>query len=186
MKKLFLVFGLLLFCSCKNKETKQNKMEVKIDRSVIELWEDFLANNPSFKNVTMPDSWFFCDNEKDANECAQLVVDGIKQATSTSLWWYETNNEPLPKKGDIYIITDWNGKGKAIIQTTVIEQVPYNKITQEYAEIEGEGDKSLEYWKKVHWDYYSREMKIKNEKPTEDMLIVCEQFKTIWTNTLIK
>ena len=121
-----------------------------------------------------------CDNQQDADTCAQLTVEGIKQATSTSLWWFETHKEPLPQIGDLYIITNWNGQAKAIIQTTKVEQVPFKDITREYAYIEGEGDKSLDYWKKVHWDYYSREMKAKGKEPTEDMIIVCEYFKTVW------
>lgn len=65
----------------------------------------------------------FCDNEIDADECAELVEKGIKRATATSLWWFEKNNESLPKVGDQYIVTDWSGNAKAIIETTKIEQV---------------------------------------------------------------
>ena len=110
-----------------------------------------------------------------------MVVKSIKQATSASLWWYDTNNEPLPKLGDLYIITDWEGIAKAIIEVTQIDHVPFNKVSAEYAQIEGEGDKSLGYWKKTHWNYYESEMKPYNLGPSQDMIIVCEQFKTVWT-----
>jgi len=154
-------------------EVKENKKSVEI------LWNNYI-NKSTKKKIKTPPSFYFCDNEFDANECADLVVKGIKRATATSLWWYKKNNESLPKIGDQYIITDWNGNAKAIIETTKIEQVPYNKITSEFAEIEGEGDKSLEYWKKVHKDYYTREMKPFNEQFDENMIIVCEQFKTVY------
>ncbi|MBJ6368693.1 ASCH domain-containing protein [Snuella sedimenti] len=144
------------------------------------LWQGFIQNNPEYKNKPLPVVCYFCDNQLDADTCAQLTVEGIKQATSTSLWWFETYKEPLPQNGDLYIITNWNGQAKAIIQTTKVEQVPFKDITPEYAHIEGEGDKSLDYWKKVHWDYYGREMKAKGSEPTEDMIIVCEYFKTVW------
>lgn len=144
------------------------------------MWDNFIAAHPEHVKKTMPEAWYFCDNEKDANECATLVKEGIKQATSTSLWWYKKNEATLPKVGDIYIITTWDGKASAIIQTTQVDQVPYSEIDSNYAKIEGEGDKSLTYWRKVHWDYYSREMAPFNETPTEDMIIVCEQFKTVW------
>lgn len=149
-------------------------------KSVELLWEKFLKENPENKLKEKPISFYFCDNEKDANECAELVVKGIKQATATSLWWYEKNNENLPKEGDQYIITDWNGNAKAIIETTKVAPTPYNEITAEFARIEGEGDKSLEYWKKVHIAYYTREMEPYGEKFTEDMIIICEHFKTIY------
>jgi uncharacterized protein YhfF len=37
-----------------------------------------------------------------------------------------------------------------IIEITHVELTNYNKITTEYAGIEGEGGQSLEYWKKAH------------------------------------
>lgn len=180
MKNLLFLGLLMLIGSCYN-AVKNNKMESKVDSSVINLWTDFIKNNPEYSDIIMPESWHFCDNEKDANECAILVTQGLKRATSTSMWWFETNNHHVPKSGDLAIITDWNGNAKAIIETTKTTVIPYNKITAEYAEIEGEGDKSLAYWKKVHWDYYSREMEEKGESPTEEMPILCEEFKTIWT-----
>ncbi|WP_339654109.1 ASCH domain-containing protein [uncultured Salegentibacter sp.] len=149
-------------------------------KSVITLWEDFLTQNPQNKLGEVPVSFYFCDNEKDANECAELVVNGIKRATATSLWWFKKNNKPLPRAGDQQIVTDWNGNAKAIIETLKIEQVPFNKITEEFAATEGEGDKSLKYWKKVHKAYYEREMISYPEKFSEEMIIVCEYFKTIY------
>ncbi len=148
--------------------------------SVKALWNSFLEMNPNNTTKEVPISFYFCDNKEDANECAELVVKGIKRATATSLWWFEKNNEQLPKIGDQYIVTDWSGNAKAIIETTKIEQIPFNKITAKFAKIEGEGDKSLEYWKRVHKDYYTREMQPFNEEFDENMIIVCEQFKTIY------
>jgi uncharacterized protein YhfF len=155
-------------------EIEQNKKSVEI------LWKNYIAENPENKSLKTPISFYFCDNKKDANECAELVVNGIKQATATSLWWFEKNNEILPKIGDQYIVTDWDGNAKAIVETTKIEKVPYNQISSEFAEIEGEGDKSLEYWKRVHLAYYTREMKSFKEEFDENMIIVCEQFKLIY------
>lgn len=152
----------------------------KIDSSVSEIWQDFIIENDNYKSQKKPISFYFCDNKVDANDCADLVVKEIKQATATSLWWFEKNKEKLPQIGDLYIITDWDGKAKAIIKTTKLEKVPYNEITADFALTEGEGNKSIEYWKKVHWAYYSREMKPFNETPTNNMIIICEYFKTIW------
>jgi uncharacterized protein YhfF len=155
-----------------------NQKEIGV-QSVKVLWNSFLEKNPNNINKEIPISFYFCDNKKDADECAELVVKGIKRATATSLWWFEKNNEILPKIGAQHIVTDWSGNAKAVIETTKIEQVPYNKITSVFAEIEGEGDKSLDYWKRVHKDYYTREMKPFNEQFDENMIIVCEQFKTV-------
>ncbi len=139
-----------------------------------------------FNQLNLPQrelsSWHFCDNEVDANECAELVLEGIKQATSPSLWWHQANDEPLPKVGDLNIVTKWGGEAQCIIETTSVSIVAFNEITKEYAELEGEGDKSLSYWKRVHWAYYHRELEGTKFKPSEDMPIVCETFKVVYRN----
>lgn len=145
-----------------------------------EYWKNFQNNNPEYHSLKQPQSFYFCDNKEDADECAELVIKKIKQATSPSVWWFEINNENFPKVGDIAIVTNWNGEPKAIIKTTKVEIVKFKDITAEYAYTEGEGDKSLEYWKKVHWDYYKKEMEEFGEYPNEGMEIVCEYFATIW------
>ena len=152
----------------------------KNHNSAKRLWNNFLNENPKNKTKKTPSSLYFCDNKKDADQCVKLVVKGIKQATATSLWWYKKNSIPIPRVGDKFIITDWDGNAKAIIETIRVEKVPYNKISPEFAEIEGEGDKSLDYWKKVHEAYYKREMKTHFEEFDENMIIVCEYFKVIF------
>jgi len=178
---IFSLLFILTIISCKTDldNNKMNQKEIGV-QSVKVLWNSFLEKNLDNINKEIPISFYFCDNKKDADECAELVVKGIKRATATSLWWFEKNNEILPKIGDQYIVTDWSGNAKAVIETTKIKQVTYNKITSEFAEIEGEGDKSLEYWKRVHKDYYTREMEPFNEQFDENMIIVCEQFKIVY------
>lgn len=145
-----------------------------------EYWEKFREANLEYMNAQEPQSYFFCNNKKDADDCADLVVQRIKQATSTSVWWFEKNSEKLPRIGDIAIVTNWDGCPKAIVRTTRVEVLKFKDTTPEYAYIEGEGDRSLQYWKKVHWDYYESEMKEFGEYPFEEMEIICEYFETIW------
>lgn len=151
----------------------------KNDASVEILWDDFLSKQKTNTRKETPISFYFCDNQKDADACAALVHKGIKQATATSLWWYEKNNEPLPKVGDLSVVTDWEGNAQAVIETTKVEKVSFDNITAEFAKIEGEGDGSLAYWKKVHEAYYRREMEPFGDTFDKKMIVVCEYFKTI-------
>ena len=90
-------------------------------------------------------------------------------------------NEKIPKKGDLNIITNWNKVPQAIILTTKIELIKFNEITAKFAQREGEGDKSLAYWKKVHKAYFKREMQGYKEKFSKDMIIVCQYFNKIYS-----
>lgn len=152
------------------------------NKTVVTLWNAFVSQHPSYAHLPLPPHFYFCDNEADANTCAELVVKGIKQATAPSLWWYEQHKEPLPTVGDLFVVTDWNGTAKAIIEITKLEQLAFNKITAAFALAEGEGDKSLAYWQRVHKAYYTREMEPTGACFDENMLISCEYFKTVFTH----
>ena len=37
-------------------------------------WKEFQLQNPKYKNTNEPQSFYFCDNKKDADDCAELVI----------------------------------------------------------------------------------------------------------------
>ncbi|WP_411029562.1 ASCH domain-containing protein [Spongiimicrobium sp. 3-5] len=144
------------------------------------MWGDYLDTHLEDAFSEAPKVVRFCDNEKDANRCAQLVVSGKKTATSLSLLGLQQRKEPLPKLGDFMVVTDWAGKAKCIVRTTSVRLKPFFSIDASFAKIEGEGDKSLEHWKKTHWDYYSRELEPYNLLPRESMIVVCQTFEKVF------
>jgi len=86
----------------------------------------------------------------------------------------------VPEVGQFSVITNWNGEPQCIVEITEVEITPYNEVTAEFAMIEGEGDKSLEYWRKVHWEFFSMECEEIGKEPSGEMLVVLEKFKVIW------
>lgn len=144
------------------------------------MWGDYLDKHLEDAFVEAPKTIHFCDNEKDANECLDLVLKNVKRATSPSLLGLQLRNEPLPKIGDFLVITDWDGKAKCIVKTTTVKLKPMFSIDEAYAQKEGEGDKSLAYWKKTHWDYYTRELAEFNREPRESMIVVCQEFVKVF------
>lgn len=157
---------------------ERNIMEHK---SVKKMWENYLATigeEPYNTNKTYR-TWHFCDNEQDANDLVKLVINCTKKATASLYLSYSAENEELPKEGDYNIIINWDGVAQCIIQTTNIDIVPYKDVTEEFAATEGEGDKSLEYWRNCHWDYFSREMREIGKEPSGNMLVVCEKFEVV-------
>ncbi len=144
------------------------------------LWGDFLDAHLEYAFVEEPRVSHFCDNENDANECLKLVLSGTKRATSHSLLGLQMRKERLPKIGDFTIITDWNGNARCIVRTVAVRLKPFFSIRESYAKIEGEGDKSLDYWKKTHWDYYIRELEPYGRRPVNSMIIVCEIFEKVY------
>ncbi len=144
------------------------------------LWGDFLDAHLEFASEDAPKVIHFCDNEKDANTCVKLVCKDVKRATSHSLLGLQLRKEEIPKIGDFAVVTDWSGKAKCIIRTTSVKLVPFFAIRADHARLEGEGDKSLEHWKKIHWDYYTRELAEFKKTPRESMIVVFEEFEKVF------
>ncbi|CAA9239397.1 MAG: hypothetical protein AVDCRST_MAG42-1615 [uncultured Chthoniobacterales bacterium] len=150
--------------------------------SVEAMWRSFLhsrGETPETSQLRLS-SFHFCDKEHDADLCARLVVAGVKRATSPSLWFFESRAERLPAVGDLHVITNWAGEAQCVVRTTQVEVVPFDQVTEEHAAAEGEGDGTLAWWRRVHWEYYARELSGTQFERRADMPIVCERFERIW------
>lgn len=152
------------------------------DKSILKYWRAFLDSLPEEKRNLYKDYsvWHFCDNQKGANDLVDLVLRGIKTATCSLLWSYETEGELPPNPGEISVVTNWVGEPLCIIVTREVKVVPFIEVEEEHAFNEGEGDRSLAYWRKVHWDVFSRECAKIGKKAQEDMPLVCEQFELVY------
>lgn len=144
------------------------------------LWGDYLDKHLEHDFVDMPQVDYFSNIEQDANECAELVKQGIKRATSDSLLGMQYRKETLPKIGDIIVVTDLEGKAQCIVRTTKVTLKPFFAIDAAYAQRQGEGDKSLAFWKKAHWEYYTKELEPFGRVPRESMIVVCQEFKMVF------
>jgi len=127
-----------------------------------------------------PEAWYFCDNEADADELGALVLAGTKTATCSLLWVYETEGEDVPQVGYWSIITNWAGDPLCVIQTVEVTIRPYDQVDARFAYDEGEGDRSLAYWRVAHWRFFSRECAEIGRVPAPDMPLVCERFRVVF------
>jgi uncharacterized protein YhfF len=125
-------------------------------------------------------SWLFCNNETSADALAKLVLAGTKTATASLLWTYQAEGSPIPKPGDHSIITLWDETPVCIIETTDIQIIPFDLVLPGFAYAEGEGDRSLDYWRRVHMEFFSEECAALGRSPEQTMPVVCEHFKVIY------
>ena len=67
-----------------------------------------------------------------------------------------------------------------IIRTTKVYVAPFCEITENHAFKEGEGDKSLSYWRKVHEEFFKNALERKGLNFDEQMKVVCEEFEVLY------
>ena len=65
-------------------------------------------------------------------------------------------------------------------QATRVDLVPFSEVTAEFAAVEGEEDRSLEYRQDVHTASFERECARLGRTPGPEMVVVCELFEMIY------
>lgn len=69
-------------------------------------------------------------------------------------WDYDLTGDPVPKVGELSIILDGAGNPRAPIETATVDIVPLDKVIEEHAFSEGEGDRTLATWREIHERYW--------------------------------
>jgi uncharacterized protein YhfF len=114
-------------------------------------------------------SFAFGDSPALADELLELVLSGTKVATCS------TEDEPnISKPGERWIVLDGRGNPRCVIESTEVSFRRYGEVDAAFAYDEGEGDRSLAYWRSAHRRYFGRLGKF-----SEDMMLMCERFRLI-------
>ena len=114
------------------------------------------------------------------DKLADLVLQGIKTATCSAYDLYQINNEPLPQAGDYSVILNSSEEAVCIIKTIKVYVTEFKNVSEEHAFKEGEGDRSLEYWRKVHESFLTNELSSVHRSFDEHTKVVCEEFEVIY------
>lgn len=123
------------------------------------------------------EAWAFGDK---ADELAELAVRGIKTATSSAYALYEADGEPLPQVGECSVILDSHDNARCIVKTTKVYVTSFDRVSEAHAYKEGEGDRSLDYWREVHEKFFTDCLKEAGLSFSEKMEVVCEEFEVIY------
>ena len=114
-------------------------------------------------------SFAFGDGPALADELLDLVIKGVKTATCS------TEDEPnTSTPGERWIVRDGRGEPRCIIESLEVSYRRYNEVDAAFAREEGEGDRSLAYWREAHRRYFGRQGKF-----SEDMMLMCERFRLV-------
>lgn len=135
---------------------------------------------PLAAETVVPPAWSFGADPEQADRLLQLVLDGVKTATASAQWDYQVEGEALPSPGDLSIILDGADHPRALIRTTEVRVAPFDEVDADHAYAEGEGDRSLEQWRAVHEEFFTRHAGHDRGFSTE-MPVVLERFKVLVT-----
>lgn len=125
-------------------------------------------------------SWYFGNSAEMAAELAELVIGGRKRATASMAAVNALTPHEAPVLGGYSVVTDVNGQPRCVIRTVEIRQIPFCEVDSKFAFDEGEGDRSLGYWREVHSNYFGREAADIGVVFDDRSMICCERFELLY------
>lgn len=140
-----------------------------------ELWKAYKTINPEAGDDY--EAWAFGVMP---DELAQLVLDGVKTATASGYDLYVLENDPLPEVGSYDIVLDSQGRAICVIKVTKVYVTEFGQVTADHAYKEGEGDRSLTYWRQAHIDFFKPYYQEVGLDFNDNSLIVCEEFEVVY------
>ena len=102
-----------------------------------------------------------------------------KTGTASAEELYKIDNEPLPTEGEYSVILNSRDEAVCVIRTTKVYIVPFCDVSAHHAFCEGEGDKSLVYWRKVHEEFFRDEYAACGLEFSQDIPVICEEFELL-------
>ena len=140
-----------------------------------EMWNKYKQINSSIGDEI--DAWAF---GVEPDLLADLVFKGEKTATASAYDLYALEGELLPQEGTFDIILDSQNQAVCIVEITRVSVQPFNQVSAQHAYKEGEGDKSLTYWRQVHEDFFTDCLGEAGLTFTPDSKVVLEVFRKVY------
>jgi uncharacterized protein YhfF len=125
-----------------------------------------MAIPEKYENV---ERWAFGDTERQADDLVKLVLEGVKTATCSNL-----DGEGIAQPGDIFVVVDGKNEPVCAIELTTVEMSTFSEVNEAHALAEGEGDRTLAYWRKEHQRFFET-----YDLFSPDMTLVLMHFKVI-------
>lgn len=116
------------------------------------------------------ETFSFGDSPELADRLLELVLAGKKTATC----WAVSQGLLSAEVGKMMVVLDGQGVPKAVLRTVELTQRRFDEVDEAFAHDEGEGDRSLGYWRDAHTRYFTR-----LGRYAPDMMLWCERFELI-------
>jgi len=139
------------------------------------MWNAYKQITPSIGDEI--DAWAFGE---EPDLLADLVLSGEKTATASAYDLYALEGESLPQEGTFDVILDSQNQTVCIVEITRASVQPFNQVSAQHAFKEGEGDKSLTYWRQVHEDFFTDCLGEAGLTFTPESKVVLEEFRKVY------
>ncbi len=86
----------------------------------------------------------------------------------------------MPVVGGFGVVVGGDGTARCVVRTTRVEVMPFSRVDAAFAFDEGEGDRSLAWWRAAHREFFQREAAHAGFAFDDELDVVLERFEVIW------
>ena len=146
---------------------------------VADFWFAYCRASKLSRN-TPYQAWYFGDSQRLAHELVELVLHGPKRATAGLGFACDALPHTAAVPDGYSVITEFHGTPRAVIRTVELERRRFCDVDAAFAWDEGEGDRTLDDWKRGHWLYFSRECESLGRTMSEGVEVCLERFELLY------
>jgi uncharacterized protein YhfF len=150
--------------------------------AVQEFWRAFLRSGVVDlpEGATYFEASMFGEGGELAAVCAAAVLAGEKTTTSGLLWGWEAEGLRLPEPGEYSVVLNADGVPVCVTETVEATIRAFNEVDEQFAYDYGEGERTLEWWRKALWNYYAADCARNGWEPSPEMPLVCQRFRVVY------
>lgn len=109
-----------------------------------------------------------------------LYLAGTKTAGSGLLADDESAGDPLPQVGHRWIALGASGEPRCILRTESVEAHAFRDVPARIAHAEGEGDRTIATWRRLHAEFYAPHLEEWSVEDLEQATVVTEFFALVF------
>ena len=114
---------------------------------------------------------------EDADEGAALILSGVKTLASSPFWDYPDGK--IPFVGALSVLLNGARRARAIVETTRVEIMPFEAISESMAQAYGEGERTADWWRREMGAFYRASAARHGAAFTDDTLLIWEWFAVV-------
>lgn len=147
-----------------------------------EFWKKYLKETGKPENTPFSGELSFGEDPEESSFLILQIMQEKKTVFSSSYYSFEIDRVSLPKKGNVYVITDWQDTPYAIIETIDVTTLPFNCVPWSLAKKEGEAD-TMKEWQELKSEFFEYDADVMGYNFSQTMPVVFEEFKVVYRNS---
>ncbi|NUT18741.1 MAG: ASCH domain-containing protein [Hamadaea sp.] len=145
------------------------------------FWQAYLQTLPPESRPAEPFvEASFAGPRESTDELLSLYLTGRKTAGSSIKEDFIAAGDPLPKVGNFWILLNSREEPGCLLRTEKIVEHKFYDVPPEIAVAEGEGDLSLEHWRRVHRAIYEPHLAEWGLASIADATVLTEYFALVF------